>query len=213
MPITVLLTPKGGSGKTTIASNLGACLHRRGAKVLLVDADPQGTLTDWRGAAGEDADLPSVVGMEATALSRELPGIAEGYDHAIIDAAGQLGAQTGAAIRTADAALIPVRASAGDLWAVAELIDLLKGRQEATGGAPKAAFVVSQAVTGANLSEQITEALSGFELPAFGARTGHRVAYAQALSTGGAVIDRPRSKAAAEIEALTDELNQLLQSR
>jgi len=207
--VIALLTPKGGSGKTTLASNLGAYFHKSGMPVLLVDADPQGTLTDWRGSASEDADLPSVVSMEAASLSRELPTIATNYEATIIDAAGALGAATGAIIRSTDALLIPVRPSAGDLWAVAELVDLVTQRQAVADG-PKAAFVVCQAVTGTNLSKQISEALSGFSLPAFETTIGHRVAYAEALSTGGAVSDRPGSKAAAEVESLADELTAFL---
>lgn len=50
MKVVALLNEKGGSGKTTISLNLATALHRQGRKVVLVDADPQGTLRDWRAA-------------------------------------------------------------------------------------------------------------------------------------------------------------------
>ena len=43
MPIISLLNPKGGSGKTTLSTQLARAYHQRGAKVLLVDSDPQGS--------------------------------------------------------------------------------------------------------------------------------------------------------------------------
>ena len=61
MKIIACINEKGGSGKSTIACNLATALHRRGQRVVLIDADPQGTARDWRAASPEGADLPPVV--------------------------------------------------------------------------------------------------------------------------------------------------------
>jgi len=213
-PVVAVLNPKGGSGKTTLAVNVACALQCRGGRrVLIVDTDPQATARDWRAAAGEDAKgVPGVVGVEdAGTLKSELAALASGYDLCMIDGSAKTKGVMGAAVRAADVVLIPVRPSPADLWGVADLVDVVKARQEITGGEPAAAFVVSQAVTGANLSDDVTGALTSYELPTLEARTGHRVAYAQSMIGGRSVLEMgTNSKAADEIEMITDELAHLL---
>ena len=68
LKIIALLNEKGGSGKSTLSINIATALHRRGEKVVLIDADPQGTARDWREASPENADLPSVVALDRPEL-------------------------------------------------------------------------------------------------------------------------------------------------
>ena len=55
MKIIAIVNEKGGTGKSTISTNLATALHRRGSKVVLIDADPQGTARDWREGSPEGA--------------------------------------------------------------------------------------------------------------------------------------------------------------
>ena len=85
MPVISILNPKGGSGKTTLSTNLARSFHNRGHKVLLVDSDPQGSASDWH-AARDDNPIAFIAYGKPENL-KALPGIAEHYDYVFIDGA------------------------------------------------------------------------------------------------------------------------------
>jgi chromosome partitioning protein len=79
-----VLNQKGGVGKTTVSTHLAAALSREGARVLLVDADPQASALDWAAARKEPPLFP-VLGLPKPVLHRELPTVAADYEHVVID--------------------------------------------------------------------------------------------------------------------------------
>lgn len=202
-----ILNPKGGTGKTTLAVNLARALQADGWVVLVLDTDPQGTAQDWQAAQADESDMPAVVGVtEANALQRELRRLSSAYDAVVIDGSAKVQGMTGATVAVSDVVLIPVRPSPADLWGVADLVDVIRTRQNAA-GSPAAAFVVSQQIVRTNLADVVQSALEEYELPVFEARTAQRVAYAESLIDGSTVLDdAPDSKAANEVKAIKDEL-------
>ena len=216
MTVTVaIVNQKGGTGKTTLATNLGRHIQRAGLKVLIADSDPQGTARDWR-QASEIEDMPAVVGVDRPlALERDLAEVAQSFDWIVIDGAANLKNQalTVSAIKAADVILIPVQPSAADIWASADLVEIIQARQSATGGKPRAAFVVCRQITGTRLAMDINEALAKYGLPIFQTRTAQRVVYVEALSLGSSVLDiEPTGPAAKEITALFQELKEFIVS-
>ena len=202
-----ILNPKGGVGKTTLATNLACCLHHREYPVLLLDADPQGSARAWYAAAPSDIALPPVVASDRPGIDKVIASLGSSYAYIVIDGPARLESFTASAIRTADYVLIPIRPSGVDVWAVASLLEAVAARQQVTGGMPVALFIVSSQISGSLLSRELPAALSSFGIPVLLSRTTHRVAYAEALGLGVSVIDLAgRSKAAAEIHTLTDEL-------
>ena len=79
-----LLNRKSGVGKTTLAVNSGSSLARTGARVLLIDADPQGSALDWAAARDSDPLFP-VIGLPRATLHREMNALVNDYEHVLID--------------------------------------------------------------------------------------------------------------------------------
>lgn len=208
MKVIAVLNQKGGAGKTTIATNLASALDRAGADVILVDSDPQGSARDWA-AVREDQPV-TVVGIDRPTLSRDLKNVAK-KDFVIVDGAPQAADLAASAIKAADFILIPVQPSPYDVWATADLVELVKQRIEITDGQLKAAFVVSRAITGTRIGSEVADALHGYELPVLNSRIAQRVIYPTSAADGSAVFDgEPKGPAAQEIDALAEEVCELL---
>ena len=204
MIVVAVLNQKGGSGKTTLSTCIARALFLEDRSVCLVDSDPQGSARDWH-AAGDGELL--TVGLDRPTLHKDLVGFKSGYDWIIVDGAPQLQDMAVSALKAADVVLIPVQPSPYDVWACADLVDLIKTRQEVTGGIPKAAFVISRAIEGTIISRDVDLALKEHELPVLQARTHQRVIFANSATDGRTPIDvDPKSKASDEIRALVSEL-------
>lgn len=204
MPTVSVLNTKGGAGKTTLSTNLAVAFSRRGLSTVLIDSDPQGSARRWGVAGGSDS-VP-VVGLDTKSLDKDIRAVAGEWK--FIDGAPQAADVAAAAIRAADLVLIPVQPSPYDLWAAKDVVDAIKARQGVTDGVPMARFVISRAIVGSALAADVTDALSGYEIPVLDAKTCQRVAYAEAGS-GGSVLDTNKD-AAAEIEAIAAEILSVL---
>jgi chromosome partitioning protein len=208
---------KGGAGKTTTSTNLASCMAvGHGLRVLLVDHDPQSSSSKWaaRRARPEDdvADpgVIPVISMGKT-LSRDLPALSSSYDIVIIDGLPQTDVLTAAAVKVADLVIVPIQPSPYDLWACEATLNVIKERQELSGGQPKAALLVSQARPNTLLERGIREQLESTGFYVFEAQTIRREAYAQGVAQGLSVMDLPATdKARIEFEAITLEVLELL---
>lgn len=207
MHVVAVLNQKGGSGKTTIATNLASAIQRRDYRVALIDADPQKTASEW--AARGQGTPPT---YEATTdLETNVPALEESFDLVVVDGAPRMTNLATEAVKVADLVLIPTQPSGADIWAAEDILDIIKARQKIA-DSPDAAFVVSRAVARTNLADSVQDALESYGVRVLDSRTGHRVAYPEALGAGLSVLDT-NGKAAQEIEALTDEVIDLLTNR
>lgn len=200
-----LLNQKGGVGKTTLAVNLAASFSRDGSRVLLIDADPQGSALDWA-AAREGEPLFSVVGFPRPTVHKDIAQLGQGYDHIVIDGPPRVTDLARSAIMAADVVLIPVQPSPYDIWAADEVVKLIE-EARVYKDALKAAFVVNRKIVNTAIGRDVGEALAAYPLPALAASVTQRVVFAEAVAQGQAVHElNAEGQAAAEIEAVRKEL-------
>jgi chromosome partitioning protein len=204
MKTIVIASQKGGAGKTTLAAHLAVAAEYSGeGPAVLIDTDPQGSLTGWWN--GREEGTPALAFASLADLPAKLGALADaGFKLAVIDTPPAITAAIRDVVRLADLVMIPARPSPHDLRAVGSTVDIV---QEA--GRPFL-FVVTQAKSNATLTVQAVAALSahGRVAPVI---VCDRVVYAGSMVNGASVIEtEPRGRAAEEMRSLlTFVLSQL----
>ena len=198
---------KGGTGKTTLSMNLAAGLAQKG-RALLIDADPQGSATQWSRLAPPEKPFPVSVISVGGHLAREVETFGRDFDYVVIDCPPTL--ETGvmqAAMQVTDTVLIPVLPSPVDLWAsirIAEAIDHAKLRNRQL----SARIVINQLEPRSALSSAMQEALEEFDIPALQAGIRRRAIYRNAAMEGRSVFEMGKrgQPAVEEIQAVIEEV-------
>jgi chromosome partitioning protein len=199
--ITAFLNQKGGVGKTTLSCNFATALALDGARVLVIDADPQRGALTWQEHRDAAPRFP-IVGLPTDKLHREVPTHAAHYDHVIIDAPPQVNTIARSIILASDLMLIPVQPSPHDVWSAQAVVDLLT---EATTFKEnlKAAFVVNRKITNTAIGRDVFTALANYPFPVLSAVISQRVIFAESAALGQSVLEvEPNGAAAREIIAL-----------
>jgi chromosome partitioning protein len=217
MPAKIIsvVNQKGGSGKTTVSMQLAGALARRAHKVLVVDADPQGTATRWAASADDEQPFPaSVVGLSAasTKVHREVRKFVDDYQYIIIDcppAADSPVPQS--ALLISDLALVPIIPSPLDMWAAVAIRQVIENIGDIN-EALTARLLINQCQPNTTLAKEALEVLPEFGIELCGTYIHQRQVYRQSAVFGQTVHDFGSKAAPAiqEVEALTGEVLALL---
>lgn len=211
--IVLVCGEKGGTGKTTLATNLAAMRASSGRDVLLIDTDPQGSASFWAQVRDDAGITPRVASIQkfGKGLTTEIRDLAKRYQDIIIDAGGRESAEMRAALVVADIAVLPLQASQFDLWTVERLADLV---ETARGFNPslKALAIISRAPTtssstDANDAQELIADHAALTLGATIIRD--RVAFRRAAGNGQSVVEysgNGEDKSSAEMKILYNEV-------
>jgi chromosome partitioning protein len=209
--IIAVVNQKGGAGKTTLSMHVAATLARRSQRVMVVDADPQGTATRWAAAATDEMPFPvPVCGLAAAGrmLHREVQKYVQDYAYVVIDCPPALDALTPqSALLVADLAVVPLIPSPLDVWAATGVTFLIDNAR-AVNTTLRALLVLNQCQPRQVLAQEVREQLDAFQIPLATAYLGDRVVYRQAplLGTSVHTMGKEATPAIDEVNTVTDEL-------
>ena len=195
---------KGGVGKSTLSQNVADCLSRLGQKVLLIDADKQGTSSDWASLRSENRF--TIVSMARENMAQDAMKIAADYDFTIIDGPPHADAISRSCIVASDLVIVPIEPGGASRWSSDLTVRQLKEAQQFK-PTLKCGFVVTRKITGTVLGRDARAMVSDAGIPIFKTEIEQRVAYAEALTMGKTIFEWGSNAAAVrEIQTLTHEL-------
>lgn len=208
--IITVANQKGGSGKTTLTMTVAGALAARGKRVLVVDADSQGTATQWAGAAAETAPFPATVIGLANAkgrLHQLVKPLVNDYDYVVIDCPPSVEEQASqSALLVSDVCLIPLQPTPADLWATVGVIELVAKARLIN---PKLrAIGVPNRVASTNLGRQVLDVMRENDIEFLEGKLGNRTSFQEATIRGSVPsrMGAAHKVAAAEVEAMVAEL-------
>ena len=200
---------KGGSGKSCLAQNFAVYLQQQNRDILLLDADPQGTTTDWIKERDENSDLRNIPSVQASGNIRQvLDDLSRRYQDIIIDAGGQDSEALRSAMTIATHMLLPFRPKRWDLKTLVHVEQLIK-LAKAVNPELVTKAVITQCPTLPSQAQRILDAkdaCESFGLIALNQFTTNRNVYDDADENGLSVFEVDSDpKAKAEIERIVIE--------
>lgn len=208
MKTIAVISLKGGSGKTTVATHLALAAHRRGQAVMVADVDPQCSARDILAARAEPGpDVLAVTGPKL--LSAQFAGVGLKKDLLVVDTAAGAIEDAGEALALADLAVLVTRPTLIDLAGLVRTLTLVRRLDKPH------LVVVNQAPIAREGVEPpvVKRALRGLDYmraPLAPVILRNRAIYQTALETGRSVEEGGDATAASEVAALWEHVAGLL---
>lgn len=190
MQTIVIANPKGGSGKTTLATNVAGWLAGKRQRVVLADADPQRSASQW--LKRRPALFPAIVGQDGDAKKKDLKEFDAQW--LVVDtAAGTNGESLRDAVRRADVMLVPLSASIFDTAATEHFLSALAEYKAVKQGDLSLGIVAMRVDSRTRAAAELDEFLKGFDFPLVAHLRDTQI-YVHCARDGLSVFDLPRSR-------------------
>lgn len=190
MNVFVIANPKGGSGKSTVATHLAAALAARGAQVLLGDVDRQQSVRQW--LALRSPDLPPIRTWEVAADAIARPP--RGTTHAVLDTpAGLHGKLLARVLKHPCRVLVPVQPSLFDILATQQFLESLLAEKAVRKGRDGVAVIGNRVDERTRAAEELKRFFAGLSVPVLTCLRDTQT-YVRATAAGMTLFDLPPSR-------------------
>lgn len=202
--IVSFLNQKGGVGKTTLSVNCAAAFATQDHKVLLIDADKQGSASTWASLRSDPAF--QVVSMARENMAKEALRLAANFAYTIIDGPPHAEQIARSCIIASDFVVLPIEPSGLSTWASDLTVRQVQEAQSFK-ETLKCGFVVSRKIGNTIIGRDIRAMAAEAGIPILKAEIEQRVAFAESMTMGKTIFEwSPGSAATREIERLTQEI-------
>ena len=163
MPVVVVANPKGGVGKSTLATNIAGYFASRGHPVMLGDLDRQQSSRLWLGLRPPQARPIASWDIDDSAIVRP----PKGTTHVVLDTPGGLhGKSFKEAMKVADKVIVPLQPSVFDIFATRSFLDQLAEHRHAS---KMQVGIVGMRVDSRTIAaDKLREFVNGLGLPVLG---------------------------------------------
>jgi chromosome partitioning protein len=201
MKTILIANPKGGSGKTTLSTNIAGYLASRGQRVAMLDLDRQKSATQW--LATRSPQLPSIELMQSDG-ERNAP-----VESLVIDSpAGLHGKNLDHALKLVHRVIVPIAPSAFDIQASRDFLEVLHHEKNVRKGKIFVGVVGMRMDPRTRAALTLEQFLKGLDLPILAYLREAQV-YVNAAFEGKTLFDLPPSLAQRELEQWSYLLNWL----
>ncbi|WP_052389657.1 ParA family protein [Belnapia moabensis] len=187
MPTIVFASPKGGAGKSTSAVVLATELARRGAEVVVIDADPNRPVSRWASRPGCPKTLTVLAETTEASIIDDIEAAAARVPFVIVDLEGTASMTVAYAISRADLVIVPTQGSQLDAAEAAKAIRLIRQQERAFGRRILYAVLLTRtsAAIRPRTLQHIREEMARNDVPVFGTQMHEREAFRAIFSFGG----------------------------
>jgi len=191
MPVISFANPKGGAGKTTSALLLAGELAVKGARVAIIDADPERWISQWGRLPGKPATIDIIADVTEDTIVDHIESAAKKAQFVIVDLEGTASLMVANAVGMSDLVIIPAQGASMDAKGAAKTIKLIRNQERMTRRSILHSILLTRtsAAIASRALRNVRDQLDKAGIDIFSTSIVERAAYRDIFDFGGTLAD------------------------